>query len=136
MNPDPKNNVQKCAKNTKKNNRRNYDCNIQLEVLLLLLETTMLLEKDHDNCYAFLNQEQAIQQDFTSHPHLIAQLLFQFPKHDDTCSKFRIYGIEFRFLLLQNAERIKERNQYFDPNSICLPDFNRINHLSKGSKTQ
>lgn len=32
--------------------------------------------KDHDNCHAFLNQEQEIQQDFTSHPHLIAELLF------------------------------------------------------------
>lgn len=45
MEPDPKKDVQKYAKNTKKNNTRNYGCNIQFEVLLLLLETTMLLEE-------------------------------------------------------------------------------------------
>lgn len=76
--------------------------------------------KDQDNCYAFLNQEQAIQQDFTSRPQLIAELLFQFPKHDNTYANFSISSTEFIYLLLQNWERRKERDQHFDPNSICL----------------
>lgn len=76
MEPDPNNDVQKYANNTKKNNRRNYDCNIQLEVFASPTGNHYAFGKDHDNCYAFLNQEQAIQHDFTSRPHLIAELRF------------------------------------------------------------
>lgn len=121
MEPDLNKDVQRYAKNTKKNNRRNYDCNARI-VWSLTPPTRnhYAFGKDQGNCYAFLSQEQAIQQDFTSCPHLIAELLFSFPKHDNKCANFRISSTQFRFLLLQNRERRKKRDQHFDANSICL----------------
>lgn len=77
MEPGLNKDVQRYAKNTKKNNRRNYDCNACI-VWSLTPPTRnhYAFGKDQDNCYAFLNQEEAIQQDFTSCPQLIAELLF------------------------------------------------------------
>lgn len=97
MEPDLNKDVQRYAKNTKQNNRRNYDCNAH--IVWSLTSPTRNHDgfgKDQDDCYAFLSQERAIQQDFTSRPHLIADLLFWFPKHY-LCAKFRISSTEFRF---------------------------------------
>lgn len=77
MEPDLNKGVQRHAKNTKKNSRRNYDCNACI-VWSLTTSTTnhYAFGKDQGNCYVLLNREQPIQQNFTSCPRSVLELLF------------------------------------------------------------